>query len=153
MPSDTARRPLLLASILGTAMAAVGCATRRSAASVEIFIANSSLEWTASYVSGRTQVLEQILAEDFVGTSPSGRTHNKRETIESAKEAPSVLASATMDRVVVKVFDGVAIAFGEDLLTFKSGTPAPLRNKWTDTWLLRDDRWLVVASHESTVKP
>ena len=90
-----------------------------------------SREWTAGYVSGRTEVLEQILAEDFVVTSPSGKTRCKSETIKSAKEAPSVLASATMDRVVVKVFDVVAIAFGEDILTFKAGTPAPLRNKWT----------------------
>ncbi|MCY7412294.1 MAG: hypothetical protein LH471_04555 [Salinibacterium sp.] len=77
---------------------------------------------------------------------------DKRETIESAKEAPSVLAAARMDRVVVKVFRCTAIAFGEDVLTFKSGIPGPLRNRWTDTWLLRNDRWLVVASHESTVK-
>lgn len=79
--------------------------------------------------------MEQILADDFIGTTPSGRRYGRQEAIESAMQGPAEFAAAALDKIEVKVFDVVTLAFGEDLLTLKSGSPRPIRTRWTDAWL------------------
>lgn len=138
--------------MLGAAMAAAGCRTVARVVEPEAYIAERSRQWTVSYSSGDSTAMEQILADDFTGTSPSGRRYGKREAIKSALQGPSQFAAAALDKVHVKVFGGVALAFGDDLLTLKSGSPSQVRTRWTDTWLLRNGDWAAVSSHESVVK-
>jgi hypothetical protein len=152
MTELTDRRALLLAALLVPSGAGSGCATTSGRPDAEAYITERSREWTASYTTGKTEVMEGILAEDFVGTSPSGTRSSKKDALESARRGPDTFVSAVMQSVQVKVFDGVALAFGNDLLTVRGATPTQEHTAWTDTWLLRGGAWVVVASHESIVK-
>src|SRR5204863_6345982 len=105
----------LLAALLLVALVAPGCATRIATESIGNYIAERSREWTASYVTGRTEAMEEILAEDFVGTSPGGVRYTKADAISAAKNGPATVAAARLVKIEVKVFDDFALAFGEDL--------------------------------------
>ena len=151
--SQINRRLLLLASVTTPGLGASGCATRAPAQDVERYIVAQSQEWTRSYTSGNTDVMERILAEDFVSTSPRGKRSGKRESIASAKEAPAIFEATEVGQIEVRVFDGMALAFGGDALVLKAGNPREVKKAWTDTWIYRRGEWLVVASHESVVRP
>jgi ketosteroid isomerase-like protein len=151
MNSPSERRPLLLATLMGSAMSAAGCMTLTHTDAAEL-ITEKSRQWTASYSSGDAAAMEQILADDFIGTSPSGRRYGRREAIESAKKGQDEFAATVLDKIEVRIFDGMALALGEDLLTVKSGDAVLIRTRWTDTWVLRQGIWRAVASHESVVK-
>jgi hypothetical protein len=146
------RRSALLLAALSPAMLAPGCASEPSPVDVESFIVERSRRWTACFTTGDTTVMEEILAADFVNTSPSGTRSTKAESIRSAREGPSMFASTRLDALEVKIHGAVALAFGQDLLYLKASPNAPVRTVWTDTWLLRNGQWCVVASHESVVR-
>jgi hypothetical protein len=65
-----------------------GCATVRSEAEVEQYIQDGSRQWAESVATGRTEDLERIIADDFVGTDPQGRRYDKAKMLENTREAP-----------------------------------------------------------------
>jgi hypothetical protein len=145
------RRVLLLAGP-ACAVAASGCAAVSEPESIRRLIVEQSREWTASYVSGNTDVMQRILAHDFVNTDPKGRKGDKARAIEAARRGPELLHAASVGPVEVRVFGQMAVAFGGDVLVLKRGPTTTVRTAWTDTWLLRDGQWAVIASHESEVE-
>jgi hypothetical protein len=150
MSSINGRRPLLAATVLVPMLSTVGCSSTGAPSNPRWYIAEKSRLWTACFTSGESTVMEEILATDFVGTSPSGRRSNKAESVRSAREGPGIFAKTQLDKIDVHVLGETVIAFGEDLLDLKAGPQ--VRTAWTDTWVHREGRWQVVASHESMVK-
>lgn len=146
------RRLMFLAGA-ASAAGASGCAAVGGPESVSRHIVERSREWTASYVSGHTDVMQRILAHDFVGTNPKGRRANKAQTIATALEGPAFLQAASVGPIEVRVFGTMAVAFGGDVLVLKRDPASTITTAWTDTWLLRDGQWVVIASHESDVEP
>jgi hypothetical protein len=144
----------VLACASGAALSTTSCSTTSpSALDAERIITERSKEWTASFGSGDASVMELILAPEFVNTSPRGERSNKLESIAAARRGPEWLVFAQLAEITVNVFGTTAIAIGGDQLQLKSGTPAEIRTAWTDTWLLRNGVWQVVASHECIVRP
>jgi hypothetical protein len=146
------RRRFVLASALLPTTALTGCASHVRPGDTQKFIAEQSRNWTACYATGEAGVMERILAEDFVGTGPDGSRFNKQAALSSARQGPNVFASTTLDKVEVRLFGETAVVFGEDLLVFKSRSPAQQRTSWTDTWVYRAGNWQVVASHETLAR-
>jgi hypothetical protein len=146
------RRSLLIVATT-TTLGASGCASRGTPEDVKRYIVERSQEWTQAYASGNPKVMETILAHDFVSTNPRGKKSGKSAAIASAMEGPSVFQSALAGPIEVRLFHHMAIALGGDMLVLRAGAPKGVTTAWTDTWLLRDGEWLVVASHESEVDP
>ena len=151
MLTNPHRRSLLIAAAATSALEATGCATWRDPVSVEKYIVERSKEWTNSYVTGNPEVMERILAHDFVNTNPRGERSGKTAAIASAKSGPATIQSAQAGAIEVRVFGSMAIAFGGDILLLKEGSRREITTAWTDTWLFREGEWLAVASHESVV--
>ena len=152
MLTNPHRRSVLIAAAATSALEATGCATWRDPVSVEKYILGRSKEWTNSYVTGNPEVMERILAHDFVNTNPRGERSGKTAAIASAKDGPATIQSAQAGAIEVRVFGSMAIAFGGDILLLKEGSRREITTAWTDTWLFREDEWLAVASHESVVQ-
>jgi hypothetical protein len=150
MSSINERRPLLAATVLMPMLSAVGCSSTGSPSNPRSYIAEKSRLWTACFSSGEPTVMEEILATDFVGTSPGGKRSSKAESIQSAREGPRIFAKTQLDKIEVHLISETAIALGEDVLDLKAGSQ--VRTAWTDTWVHREGRWQAVASHESVVK-
>ena len=129
-----------------------GCATVRSEAEVEQYIQDGSRQWAESVATGRTEDLERIIADDFVGTDPQGRRYDKAKMLENTREAPKYFASNKIGPVRVKFFGNTAIAQGEETWTRHRGDPISGRFIWTDTWMLRNGRWQIIAAQDMTAK-
>lgn len=146
------RRALMLAT-LTAGLGATACAFPRKPEDVQQYIAERSRQWTNCYVTGNPEVMELILAPEFVSTNPRGRRSGKSAALKAAKGGPAVFESARAGPIEVRLFGDMALAFGGDLLVLKEGTPREITTAWTDTWLLRQGQWLAMASHESVVSP
>jgi Domain of unknown function (DUF4440) len=49
-------------------------------------------QWTEEVVSGDTNVLERVMADDFLGTAPDGKLYTKADAIRDAKSFSSGLS-------------------------------------------------------------
>lgn len=93
-----------------------------------------------------SNVVAEVLADDFVGTSPDGPIYNKKEALvedRSEKAAGCKLLSAR-----VRYYSpDIAIIYGKETSarTTKDGKQYQRTLIWTDTWLKRNGKWQIVA--------
>ena len=106
--------------------------------------------WEGSFVTHDLSVIEQFVAEDFVGTSSSGKLGNKSTMIFEARKDKNVYTSAVSGDMLVHSFGpNVAVVTG---IARESGkTPAGKAfshaYRFTDTWVERNGVWQCVAAH------
>ncbi|HEY6785302.1 MAG TPA: nuclear transport factor 2 family protein [Gemmatimonadales bacterium] len=101
--------------------------------------------WAESACDGN-DVVQTLLADDFQGTSPSGKRYSKPTT----KEKPSA-RDCKLGEVKIRFFgDNLAIAYGSEsrVKTSADGKDAPETLIWTDTWLRRNGRWQIIAAED-----
>ncbi len=94
-------------------------------------------------------VLEQLVAEDFVGTSSSGKVGTKATMIAEARKDKNVYTSAASSDMVVHHFGpNVAVVTGIVRETGKtaSGKAFSQAFRFTDTWMERNGEWQCVAA-------
>lgn len=138
--------------VSGTILLLMGCVTPPSAADTEKYILDGSRQWAESVSTGRTEDLERIIAEDFVGTDPQGRRYNKAKMLENTREAPKYFASNKIGPVTVYFFGDTAVAQGEETWTRHRGDPITGRFVWTDTWMKRNGKWQIIAAQDMNAK-
>jgi uncharacterized protein (TIGR02246 family) len=102
-------------------------------------------------------VVQEIFADDFLGTDTDGKLYTKSEKIEKEK-ARSVsgreVLSARLDDVKVRFFgDDLAVLYGREssIRKSKDGKQYTRRVVWTDTWLKRDGHWQIIAVQDMVV--
>ena len=95
-------------------------------------------------------IIEKLVAEDFVGTSSSGKLGNKSTMISEARKDKSVYTSAVSGDMAVHSFGpSVAVVTG---IARESGKTAGGKAfshsyRFTDTWVERNGEWQCVAAH------
>jgi hypothetical protein len=102
-------------------------------------------EWTRANVDGDKQALERILADDYVGGSPS---HSKREYIDSLTPDKTIRSWELKDLTVEQDNDRATV---HGTLTNET-TTGPQVYDFTDTFVWRDHRWQAVESKGSRIK-
>ena len=122
----------------------------QSAQEAEAYIDRREHEWAALATARNPQVLEQILAEDYVGVADDGTVRNKAQEIQYWNELP-LAASAEPPKTSVRQFGDTVLFHGDQVLTPANG--APFRILWTDVWMFRDGQWQVVGSQNAVVPP
>ncbi len=120
----------------------------------EKYIRESEIQWTEAVVSGDVSVVQRILADDFVGVDPSdGHPYNKREEISSTRQERGEYISDHLADVKIRFFGNAAIAQGSESWERRTGKPRRGRFVWTDTWVLRNGRWQIVAAEDMIAAP
>ena len=101
--------------------------------------------WAETACDGN-DVAQTLLADDFQGTSPSGKRYSKPEEIG---EKPSA-RDCKLGEVKIRFFgDNLAIAYGsESRVKTKDGKDSVETLIWTDTWLKRNGRWQIIAAED-----
>jgi ketosteroid isomerase-like protein len=106
--------------------------------------------WEGSFVTHDTSIIEQFVAEDFVGTSSSGKLGNKSTMISEARKDKNVYTSAVSGDMIVHSF-GPSIAVVTGVARENGKTPAGKAfshaYRFTDTWVERNGEWQCVAAH------
>jgi ketosteroid isomerase-like protein len=105
--------------------------------------------WEGSFKTHDISVVEELVADDFVGTSSSGKVGNKATMIAQAKQDKNVYTSAVSEDMVVRTFGpNVAVVTGVARETGKTpaGKAFSHAYRFTDTWVERNGQWQCVAA-------
>jgi hypothetical protein len=101
-----------------------------------------------------SNVVNDALADDFIGTSPDGPLYTRAEAL---KEPPAVTGSVTGCRLLkarVRFFgDNLAMIYGKET-SARKGKDGKTFNRtliWTDTWLKRNSKWQIIAVQDMRV--
>jgi hypothetical protein len=110
------------------------------------YIRQAESDWAESVVSNDTNVLERILADDFVGVDIDGSHYTKTQAIKDARAKPSEFVSNHANEVRVRFYGDAAVAQGSESWKKKDGTVGKF--VWTDTWIKRGGKWQIVAAED-----
>jgi ketosteroid isomerase-like protein len=105
--------------------------------------------WEASFMTHDITVIEQLVAEDFVGTSSSGKLGNKSTMIAEAMKDKNVYTSAVSGDMIVHSFGpGIAVVTGVARENGKTPNGKAFSHaiRFTDTWVERNGTWQCVAA-------
>jgi hypothetical protein len=114
------------------------------------FIKEAEAKWASSACSPQPD-LKGIIADDFQGTSPSGRRYAKDDAITT--DTKSLARDCQLGEVKVRFFgDSIAIAYGaESSSKTNDGKETKHCLIWTDTWLKRGGKWQIVAAQDTNI--
>jgi len=117
------------------------------------FIIDAERQW-AEAACTHNHSPEQILAEDFQGTSPEGKRYPKAVEVADMADLSKTARDCRLTDAKVRLFgDTLAIAYGSEssVRKGKDGTSQPGCLVWTDTWLKRNGRWQIIAAQDTQV--
>ncbi|HEY5884922.1 MAG TPA: nuclear transport factor 2 family protein [Pyrinomonadaceae bacterium] len=113
--------------------------------------------WLDAYERLDDKAMDLIVADDFSITFPDGSMQNKAQVIASLKPRPGATPTTTKfqtEKVQAKVYGDTVILTGVVISEwFRDGNSAGKSSmSYTDTYVKRDGKWQVVASHLSGSK-
>jgi hypothetical protein len=124
-------------------------AQRPSDAESDAYMRKAEEDWAALAVKPIPELLDRILADDYVGVSSKGDVRSKAQQIKLDAPDPE-FASSKLDYVHYRHFGDTVLAQGGESLQRKDGKP-DLSLIWTDVWMWRDGKWQVVGSQDSVL--
>jgi hypothetical protein len=138
---------MLFVLVLLSAAAASAQTSRWASADdkTAVWMISQERRWAETACDGN-DVAKTLLADDFQGTSPSGKRYSKPATAEK----PSA-RDCKLGEVKIRFFgENLAIAYGDESRVTKSkdGKDYVETLIWTDTWLRRDGRWQIIAAED-----
>ena len=147
------RRSLLAAvvllALLLTPVIALTHAQTADQSKTERYIKESESAWAEAGSKGDTATIARILANDFVGVAPDGSLYDRAKEIANTKEEQGNVLSNHTNEIKVRFFgNNTAVAQGSE--TWENRTRDPKRGTyvWTDTWILRNGKWQIVAAED-----
>jgi uncharacterized protein (TIGR02246 family) len=86
-----------------------------------------------------------LLADDWSVTHIDAQVITKAQALETCRTGPPV--TATVDQVRVRFYGDTAIVTGRTKAMASGVAPQTVTLRFTDVFVRRDGRWIVVASH------
>ena len=86
-----------------------------------------------------------LLADDWSVTHIDAKVITKEEALGMCRTGPSV--TSTVDQLAVRSYGDTAIATGRTRATVTGAAAQTVILRFTDVFVRRDGRWIVVASH------
>lgn len=143
--------------LLVCACAGLGLGPTRMAAAdqsgVAAHLKQLETDWVQAMKDGNVAILNEILADDWVGINQDGSKGTKQEYVNGVKSGNEKIESFEIGPMDVKVLGTVAVVQGSD--TEKStydGKDSSGKYMWTDVYAKRRGKWQAVRSHISKVK-
>lgn len=124
----------------------------RGAGSIAASIRGLEKRWQRAVVNKEIEVLKELVADDFIGTSSTGRVGGKTTLIYEARRDANSYTTSDARNMMVRVF-GTSVAVVTGLIkergTTSEGEKFSVTRHFTDTWMRRDGQWQCIASHVS----
>lgn len=144
------KRILIIAALTVAASLAVVAQTpdkqREQSSSVKQVVEKMTSDWIDAERRRDGAALDRILADDFVGTAPSGEKVTKKMVVPDPKGQGGGL-SFTGGDFATRVFDDMAIVTGNG--TWEPKDQGTLT--FTVVFVKRQERWQMVSAHISNV--
>ncbi|MEO0560184.1 MAG: nuclear transport factor 2 family protein [Bacteroidota bacterium] len=129
-------------------LALTGCATSRSGPgpNAEAELRATERAWLHAYDTHDVEAMASIVAAEFEIVYGNGSVVDKATTISwlTPGEPDDPATRQYTENTHVRLYGSVAILTGIYVSESPQGTN---RSRYTDTWIWRDGRWQVVASH------
>ena len=103
-----------------------------------------NLDFTASVQNGDVKRFEEILADDFMMSTPDGSLLDKAEFLRLTAQ-PVKLSGLVAEDVRIRVLGDFAIIHGR--FNSRSADGKQRRGRYTDNWARRDGNWVAVSAH------
>ena len=110
---------------------------------------NLESNWEAALLTHDTSAIEKMVADDFIGTSSSGKQGDKSTLLAEAKRDTNTYSTAVSSDMTVRTFGpNVAVVTGlaKETGKTKSGKTFSHSYRFTDTWVERNGEWQCVAA-------
>ena len=101
-------------------------------------------EFTASVQNGDVKRFEEILADDFMMSTPDGSLLDKAEFLKLTAQ-PVTISGLAVENVRIRVLGDFAIIHAR--FNSRSADGKPRRGRYTDNWARRDGTWVAVSAH------
>ena len=101
-------------------------------------------DYTASVQKGDVKRFEEILADDFMCSTPDGSLLDKAEFLKLTAQ-PVTSSGLVAEDVRIRVLGDFAIIHGR--FTSRSADGKQRRGRYTDNWARRDGTWVAVSAH------
>lgn len=106
--------------------------------------------WLDAYEKKDVAAMTAIVADDFTITFSDGSIQTKPQIIESIKRPGGTTAKFTTENVQSRVYGDTVILIGLVISEWmQNDKPVTDRSRYTDTYVKRNGKWQVVASHLS----
>ncbi|HEY6189531.1 MAG TPA: nuclear transport factor 2 family protein [Pyrinomonadaceae bacterium] len=113
-------------------------------------------QWLNAYEQNNAEAMDRIVADDFTITFPNGAIQTKPQLMAMVK-APRRTAQPQMrfhtEDVRSRAYGDTVILIGRVVTEYeRDGKTIKEQSRYTDTYVQRNGRWQVVASHLSNVE-
>jgi ketosteroid isomerase-like protein len=105
-------------------------------------------KWAEAIVNRDIATLEEIIADDFAGTSWTGDTYSKTKAMTDIEFKVFVAESLNLEDVKVSIFGDTAVVSLIQVEKSKyDNFDCSGRYGYNDVWVKRDGRWQAVSSY------
>jgi ketosteroid isomerase-like protein len=101
-------------------------------------------DYTASVQKGDVKRLDEILADDFMCSTPDGKLLDKAEYLKLSAQ-PVTISGLGVDDVRIRLLGDFAIIHAR--FDSRSSDGKPRRGRYTDNYARRDGTWAAVSAH------
>lgn len=149
---------LLSAAAFASAAAQMGKdnpAPGSAAAGLEQELKSLTRELHDALLRGDKEYLFNFFAEDFIGTSYEGYTVTKQDLVKNFRQSPAEakIARDIEDYKVRATADTAIVTYHLIERVEIGGKKVGGQYLYTDTFVRRDNRWLLLASHATRLEP
>jgi ketosteroid isomerase-like protein len=150
MPKAFRLPPALLVCLVG-GINSLSSSAQAQPADAAQEVARLEEAYSQSFVTGDTRIAERLVAADFVGLEPNGKTSDKAAILVDVKSEPRP-TSLKITALTVRLHGDTAMALGTEEDT-NAGTTSLTHRRWLDTWRNTPDGWRLIASAEIVLQP
>jgi ketosteroid isomerase-like protein len=101
-------------------------------------------DFTASVQNGDVKRFGELLADDFMLSTPEGALLDKAEFLKLTAQ-PVTIRGLVAEDVRIRVLGDFAIVHAR--FNSRSADGRPRRGRYTDNWARRDGAWVAVSAH------
>ena len=146
-----------LALFLSAAQPATPGAAKPAATKAEEEVKKVERAWLDAYEKNDAEAMDRIVADDFTITFPNGSIQTKADVVAGVKRPRKEGQPAPKFRtedVKSRAYGDTVVLIGKVVSEFtRDGKEVKEESRYTDTYVKRDGKWQVVASHLSAVPP
>lgn len=121
-------------------------------ANVEQHLKDMENQWVKASKAGDSDTVASMLADDFVNIDSDGTMHSKAETVGRIKKAKwetnEISDVAVNNHGDTAVVTGTWTGKGVD----GKGQTIDGKERWADTWVMKNGKWQCVASASAPMK-
>lgn len=125
---------------------------RTGPASVEQQLKDMEQEWVKASLAGNGSMLSPLLSEDFVGVDSDGSMRSKADAVARTSKAKFETSEIAELRVNQHgdsaIVTGTWMGKGVDA----DGKQIDTKERFADTWVKKDGKWVCVASASAPLK-